>query len=159
MFDHFAKNSLISYPGVAQLVGRLIWVQDAGSSNLPTRTSKYGWFRTKSAVFLTFITYSASTSGDWSHKSFFSFSEFPESFYALFLNLQQITYSISTSKCLLLDHFGITYFYGCEDHPIALFFVYCIPAFDRVNTISERGDAKWKIIISSKIHSGFAHRG
>ena len=40
MFDHFAKNSLISYPGVAQLVGRLIWVQDAGSSNLPTRTSK-----------------------------------------------------------------------------------------------------------------------
>ena len=38
MFDHFAKNSLISYPGVAQLVGRLIWVQDAGSSNLPTRT-------------------------------------------------------------------------------------------------------------------------
>ena len=25
MFDHFAKNSLISYPGVAQLVGRLIW--------------------------------------------------------------------------------------------------------------------------------------
>ncbi len=28
------------YPGVAQLVGRLIWVQDAGSSNLPTRTKK-----------------------------------------------------------------------------------------------------------------------
>ena len=28
MFDHFAKNSLISYPGVAQLVGRLIWVID-----------------------------------------------------------------------------------------------------------------------------------
>ena len=26
MFDHFAKKSLISYPGVAQLVGRLIWV-------------------------------------------------------------------------------------------------------------------------------------
>ena len=25
MFDHFAKNYLISYPGVAQLVGRLIW--------------------------------------------------------------------------------------------------------------------------------------
>ena len=42
MFDHFAKKSLISYPGVAQLVGRLIWVQDAGSSNLPTRTSKNG---------------------------------------------------------------------------------------------------------------------
>ena len=28
----------MNYPGVAQLVGRLIWVQDAGSSNLPTRT-------------------------------------------------------------------------------------------------------------------------
>ena len=28
------------FPGVAQLVGRLIWVQDAGSSNLPTRTKK-----------------------------------------------------------------------------------------------------------------------
>ena len=28
----------IQHPGVAQLVGRLIWVQDAGSSNLPTRT-------------------------------------------------------------------------------------------------------------------------
>ena len=28
MFDHFAKKSLISYPGVAQLVGRLIWVFD-----------------------------------------------------------------------------------------------------------------------------------
>ena len=28
------------YPGVAQLVGRLIWVQDAGSSNLPTRTNE-----------------------------------------------------------------------------------------------------------------------
>ena len=28
MFDHFAKNSLISYPGVAQLVGRLIWEFD-----------------------------------------------------------------------------------------------------------------------------------
>ena len=28
----------LRHPGVAQLVGRLIWVQDAGSSNLPTRT-------------------------------------------------------------------------------------------------------------------------
>ena len=110
MFDHFAKNSLISYPGVAQLVGRLIWVQDAGSSNLPTRTSKNGWFRTKSAVFLTFIRISMSVSGDWPHKSFFSFLEFSESFYALFFNLQQITYSISTSKCLSPDHFRIIAF-------------------------------------------------
>lgn len=38
MFDHFAKNSLISYPGVAQLVGRLVWDQDAASSSLATRT-------------------------------------------------------------------------------------------------------------------------
>ena len=30
------------FPGVAQLVGRLIWVQDAGSSNLPTRTKNTG---------------------------------------------------------------------------------------------------------------------
>ena len=28
------------YPGVAQLVGRLVWDQDAGSSSLPTRTNK-----------------------------------------------------------------------------------------------------------------------
>lgn len=64
MFDHFAKNSLISYPGVAQLVGRLIWVQDAGSSNLPTRTIKNGRFLMKSAVFLTFDANFVSTSGD-----------------------------------------------------------------------------------------------
>ena len=38
MFDHFAKNSLISYPGVAQLVGRLVRDQDAASSSLATRT-------------------------------------------------------------------------------------------------------------------------
>ena len=34
----------MNYPGVAQLVGRLIWVQDAGSSNLPTRTIKTAVF-------------------------------------------------------------------------------------------------------------------
>ena len=28
----------IEYPGVAQLVARLLWEQDAGSSSLPTRT-------------------------------------------------------------------------------------------------------------------------
>ena len=27
------------YPGVAQLVARLLWEQDAGSSSLPTRTT------------------------------------------------------------------------------------------------------------------------
>ena len=30
----------IQYPGVAQLVARLLWEQDAGSSSLPTRTKK-----------------------------------------------------------------------------------------------------------------------
>jgi hypothetical protein len=29
---------IILYPGVAQLVARLLWEQDAGSSSLPTRT-------------------------------------------------------------------------------------------------------------------------
>ena len=37
MFDH---NWKISYPGVAQLVARLLWEQDAGSSSLPTRTKQ-----------------------------------------------------------------------------------------------------------------------
>ena len=35
MFDHNWKTS---QPGVAQLVARLLWEQDAGSSSLPTRT-------------------------------------------------------------------------------------------------------------------------
>ena len=52
LFDHFAKNSLISYPGVAQLVGRLIWVQDAGSSNLPTRTKNAGMAKCHTCIFL-----------------------------------------------------------------------------------------------------------
>ena len=30
MFDHFGKIPSISYPGVAQLVGRLIWVLEHG---------------------------------------------------------------------------------------------------------------------------------
>ena len=38
MFDHFGKIPSISYPGVAQLVGRLVWDQDAASSSLATRT-------------------------------------------------------------------------------------------------------------------------
>ena len=37
IFDHSWK---IPYPGVAQLVARLLWEQDAGSSSLPTRTRK-----------------------------------------------------------------------------------------------------------------------
>ena len=73
---------------------------------------------------------------------FSSFRSSPNILASYLALLQQNTYLNTTSKCLLLDHFGITYFYGCEDHPIALFFVYCIPAFDRVNTTSERGNAK-----------------
>ena len=37
IFDHSWK---IPYPGVAQLVARLLWEQDAGSSSLPTRTKQ-----------------------------------------------------------------------------------------------------------------------
>ena len=43
--DWYAKISFVScepqetvYPGVAQLVGRLVWDQDAASSSLATRT-------------------------------------------------------------------------------------------------------------------------
>ena len=127
IFDHFAKNSLISYPGVAQLVGRLIWVQDAGSSNLPTRTSKNGWFHMKSAVFLTFVRISVSTSGDWPHKSFFSFSEFPESFY--------ISYFRFTAENIYCFHFRVSFTWPLQNHvffgatriiPAVLFFVYCV---------------------------------
>ena len=39
IFDHSWK---IPYQGVAQLVARLLWEQDAGSSSLPTRTK---WMR------------------------------------------------------------------------------------------------------------------
>ena len=38
------------YPGVAQLVGRLVWDQDAASSSLATRTNKKG--RAKALPFL-----------------------------------------------------------------------------------------------------------
>ena len=40
------QNKKTKYPGVAQLVGRLIWGQEAGSSNLPTRT-KHFWSKEK----------------------------------------------------------------------------------------------------------------
>ena len=43
MFDHFAKNSLISYPGVAQLVGRLIWVIDRVSQTCYNPKCKTRW--------------------------------------------------------------------------------------------------------------------
>ena len=33
-------NSCVAHPGVAQLVARLLWEQDAGSSSLPTRTKQ-----------------------------------------------------------------------------------------------------------------------
>ena len=38
IFDHNEQFLLIQYPGVAQLVGRLVWDQDAASSSLATRT-------------------------------------------------------------------------------------------------------------------------
>ena len=38
IFDHNEHFLLIQYPGVAQLVGRLVWDQDAASSSLATRT-------------------------------------------------------------------------------------------------------------------------
>ena len=44
----------IAYPGVAQLVGRLVWDQDAASSSLATRTMKNGCFREKTTVFWIF---------------------------------------------------------------------------------------------------------
>ena len=48
IFDHSWK---IPYPGVAQLVARLLWEQDAGSSSLPTRTKN----RLKTSVLRRFL--------------------------------------------------------------------------------------------------------
>ena len=45
----------IAYPSVAQLVGRLVWDQDAASSSLATRTMKSGCFHKKTTAFLTFM--------------------------------------------------------------------------------------------------------
>ena len=50
MSPEHLENSV--YPGVAQLVGRLVWDQDAASSSLATRTMKNGCFREKTTVFL-----------------------------------------------------------------------------------------------------------
>ena len=91
-FDHiFDQNCEIfffalflqktKYPGVAQLVGHLIWVQDAGSSNLPTRTIKNGCFRKKSAVFLTFYVFLVSTARDLTTYYFFAFPLFLQTFF------------------------------------------------------------------------------
>ena len=43
-----------SYRGVAQLVARLLWEQDVGSSSLPSRTSKSRLFLQKQPAFATF---------------------------------------------------------------------------------------------------------
>ena len=40
------------YPGVAQLVGRLVWDQDAASSSLATRTKKAGMTCSHSCFFI-----------------------------------------------------------------------------------------------------------
>ena len=38
MFDHIWRKTQNLNPGLAQLVARLLWEQDAGSSSLPSRT-------------------------------------------------------------------------------------------------------------------------
>ena len=50
----FTAKDFAVNPGVAQLVGRLVWDQDAASSSLATRTMKNGCFRKKTTVFWTF---------------------------------------------------------------------------------------------------------
>ena len=38
VWPHLAQNSITKNPGLAQLVARLLWEQDVGSSSLPSRT-------------------------------------------------------------------------------------------------------------------------
>ena len=38
MYNILVAQGYLRYPGVAQLVGRLVWDQDAASSSLATRT-------------------------------------------------------------------------------------------------------------------------
>ena len=38
MFDHIWRKTQNLNPGLAQLVARLLWEQDVGSSSLPSRT-------------------------------------------------------------------------------------------------------------------------
>ena len=56
--------------------------------------------------------------------------------------LPKIAYMNPISECLLLDHFRMILFRLRKISPATLFFVYCIPPFDRVNTTLERGNAK-----------------
>ena len=42
IFDYLPRRGImaeIEYPGLAQLVARLLWEQDVGSSSLPSRTT------------------------------------------------------------------------------------------------------------------------
>ena len=39
-WEHRRNSRKTKYPGLAQLVARLLWEQDVGSSSLPSRTKK-----------------------------------------------------------------------------------------------------------------------
>ena len=54
MFDHIWRKTQNINPGLAQLVARLLWEQDVGSSSLPSRTSKSRLFLIKQPAFATF---------------------------------------------------------------------------------------------------------
>ena len=54
VWPHLAQNSITKNPGLAQLVARLLWEQDVGSSSLPSRTSKSRLFLIKQPAFATF---------------------------------------------------------------------------------------------------------
>ena len=47
VWPHLAQNSITKNPGLAQLVARLLWEQDVGSSSLPSRTTapEIEWFQ------------------------------------------------------------------------------------------------------------------
>ena len=47
MFDHIWRKTQNLNPGLAQLVARLLWEQDVGSSSLPSRTTapEIEWFQ------------------------------------------------------------------------------------------------------------------
>ena len=89
------------YPGVAQLVGHLIWVQDAGSSNLPTRTRKNGCFRMKSAVFLTFYVFYCPPLVTWPHIIFLHYPLFTKYFSFINVGISFIWSFFPTHLCLL----------------------------------------------------------
>ena len=144
MFDHFWKTLSISYPGVAQLVGHLIWVQDAGSSNLPTRTSKSGWFLTKSAVFLICIMLLVSTSGDWPHRYYFSVSDFFEPIYTYYFH--------STADSIECFHFRVSFVWPLRNGAFSAVWFLCLLrsifcVFNRNNTL-HRFDQYDRIYVS-----------